>query len=397
MLSINNSSVVLNTVPDPPGPGTLAGGGVYQSGAGAVVAHNSLFGGNSAPVAADFAGSVNATNCFFQTAPTGVLSGSNSVIGKDPLLDPGGLKDHGGPTQTVALQSGSPAIGTADPSIGLVTDQRGYVLPAGSPLDIGSFQTSAIPDTTPPTATLALPAPGVTSGNATSLNPFTFTITFTDNQDIARASLAGSVVTLQPPDAAAPLITTVVSITPGGPADAAGDAPSEIVTYRFAPPGASWDAAPVGTYTILLQGAPVTDLASNSVATGSIGTFINAISSPSPTPSPTPASPHATSVVKRVHTKKGLTSVTVAFDAPLDPASANVTAHYRLLAGVKKRGKTVYKKVLVVRSATYDPVGHTVTLGLAKPFKGTVQVTVHGGIQGANGASTSGDFMAVVH
>ena len=141
----------------------------------------------------------------------------------------------------------------------------------------------------------------------------------------------------------------------------------------------------------------MTDLAGNPVAAGSIGTFFNSISSSSPSPTPTPSSPHATSVINLVHTKKGLKSVTVAFDSPLVSASANIRSHYRVLAGVKKRGKTVYKKVLVVRSATYDPVSHTVTLGLAKPFKGTVQVTVLEGIQGADGVSTSGDFMAVVH
>ena len=31
-------------------------------------------------------------------------------VGVDPRLDPAGLQDHGGPTQTIALLPGSPAI-----------------------------------------------------------------------------------------------------------------------------------------------------------------------------------------------------------------------------------------------------------------------------------------------
>jgi hypothetical protein len=37
-----------------------------------------------------------------------------------------------------------------------------------------------------------------------------------------------------------------------------------------------------------------------------------------------------------------------------------------------------------------------VTITLAKPYKGAMQVTVHGGIVVANGTSSSGDFTAVV-
>jgi len=37
-----------------------------------------------------------------------------------------------------------------------------------------------------------------------------------------------------------------------------------------------------------------------------------------------------------------------------------------------------------------------VTINLAKPYKGVVQVTVHGGIVAADGASSLGDFTAIV-
>jgi CSLREA domain-containing protein len=69
---------------------------------------------------------------------------------KDPVLGP--LKDNGGPTQTHALLSGSPAIDKGDSS-GSSTDQRGFPRPADLPgitnatggdgSDIGAFEVSA--------------------------------------------------------------------------------------------------------------------------------------------------------------------------------------------------------------------------------------------------------------
>ena len=64
-------------------------------------------------------------------------SGSNNLIGGHPLLAP--LGDYGGPTLTMALLPGSPAIngGTAEAGIP-TTDQRG--LPRSGHVDIGAFQ-----------------------------------------------------------------------------------------------------------------------------------------------------------------------------------------------------------------------------------------------------------------
>src|SRR5205085_9066003 len=71
----------------------------------------------------------------------------------NPKLDVKGLRDNGGPTQTVALQSGSPAIDKGT-SIGLTgtltTDQRGFARTVdntsitnatrGDGTDIGAFE-----------------------------------------------------------------------------------------------------------------------------------------------------------------------------------------------------------------------------------------------------------------
>jgi hypothetical protein len=56
-------------------------------------------------------------------------------------LDPSGLQNHGGPTETIALEPGSDAIGAVkNASFCSTTDQRGVARP--TPCDIGAYQTS---------------------------------------------------------------------------------------------------------------------------------------------------------------------------------------------------------------------------------------------------------------
>lgn len=65
--------------------------------------------------------------------PAGNPNGNNDIVGtsaspRDPMLDPNGLQNNGGPTMTIALLAGSAAIdkGTSNASTGpLTTDQRG--------------------------------------------------------------------------------------------------------------------------------------------------------------------------------------------------------------------------------------------------------------------------------
>jgi hypothetical protein len=56
----------------------------------------------------------------------------------DPLLGP--LQDNGGPSQTMALLEGSPAIGAGDPQGTPAVDQRGVA--RGSPPSIGAYEFS---------------------------------------------------------------------------------------------------------------------------------------------------------------------------------------------------------------------------------------------------------------
>ena len=70
----------------------------------------------------------------------GLTNGQNGNIVLTTLagLNLAPLGDYGGPTQTVALLPGSPALGTGMASSGVTGDQRGE--PLASPPDIGAFQ-----------------------------------------------------------------------------------------------------------------------------------------------------------------------------------------------------------------------------------------------------------------
>jgi hypothetical protein len=83
----------------------------------------------------------------------GSLPGTSEIIG-DPDLGP--LQNNGGPTSTMALNAGSPAISTT-PLTPFNLDQRGYIRTNN---DIGAF---AFGGTAP-----VLSAPAFTSANATN-------------------------------------------------------------------------------------------------------------------------------------------------------------------------------------------------------------------------------------
>jgi hypothetical protein len=82
----------------------------------------------------------NGAGCYIANGGNGNLVGGkgNPVI--NPLLGP--LQNNGGPTMTMVLLAGSPAIGQANSALAPTTDQRGVTrldLP-GELTDIGAFE-----------------------------------------------------------------------------------------------------------------------------------------------------------------------------------------------------------------------------------------------------------------
>jgi Dockerin type I domain len=113
-----------------------------------IVALNTQGPGSGAP-ASDIDGSVSgAYNLIGTGGSGGLVNGTNgNLVGvANPGLGP--LANYGGPTQTIALLPGSPAIAAGsvalaiNPSTGkpLTTDQRGFPRIVGGRVDIGAFE-----------------------------------------------------------------------------------------------------------------------------------------------------------------------------------------------------------------------------------------------------------------
>jgi predicted outer membrane repeat protein len=94
------------------------------------------------------------------------------LIDADPLLDPAGLRNDGGLTETIALLAGSPAINAGSSASCPGTDQRGISRPQGNACDIGAYEFV-------PSTTISV----VSSANASNYGtPVTFTATVADSE-----------------------------------------------------------------------------------------------------------------------------------------------------------------------------------------------------------------------
>jgi hypothetical protein len=124
------------------------GGGIANF--GTLNLTNTIVAGNSAPTGPDIAGPVSTADHNLigdGTGSSGISNGTNgNQVGGNgsPVIDPrlGPLANNGGPTQTLALLSGSPALGKADNAAAPHRDQRGHVRldEGGETTDIGAFE-----------------------------------------------------------------------------------------------------------------------------------------------------------------------------------------------------------------------------------------------------------------
>ncbi len=173
--TIVNSTIVDNST-------TNFGGGLWGYSSGSITVTNSIVANNSSSNIA------SGDNVYGLVTDNG-----HNDIGTDALL--GSLADNGGPTQTIALLSGSTAINAGDDTVcnaspvnGL--DQRGYVRPSGSHCDIGAFESGAIANEPPveaPDQATVIVNEGQTASN-------TGTVTDANGDTVSLSASVGSVV-----------------------------------------------------------------------------------------------------------------------------------------------------------------------------------------------------------
>jgi hypothetical protein len=130
------------------------GGGIRNS--GTLSADNTILAGNSATSGLDLDGDLGSQGYnLIGNTQGGSGFAASDLLDVDPRLGP--LQDNGGPTRTMAVLAGSPALNAGDPAQLGVPDQRGVV--RSSAVNIGAYQASASAFvlTTPATATAGVP------------------------------------------------------------------------------------------------------------------------------------------------------------------------------------------------------------------------------------------------
>ena len=154
MLTVTNSTISGNAAP---GQYYGDGGGIYNNATldATLTVNNSIIAGNTAESSPDIYGAVASGSTYNLIGDgTGMTGISNAASGNqvgsssnpiNPLLAP--LGSYGGPTQTMALLPGSPAIDAGSNSLAvdangnsLTTDQRGESRIFNGTVDIGAFE-----------------------------------------------------------------------------------------------------------------------------------------------------------------------------------------------------------------------------------------------------------------
>lgn len=175
--------------------------------------------------------------------------------------------------------------------------------------------------------------------------------------------------------------------------------PSQIATYPGQSGSPLW-ADSTGVVSGIVVGCGNVDYATRITAAIYEDLLIwRAADTPPPTTTPTAVPPGVTSIGPTWRTARGLTSIGVAFDAPLNPASASDPARYSVLSlGTERVGRrevTVHR-ALRIQSVTYDAGAHTVRIYLARPHEGPVEVVVGPGMVGADGAISTQSYWRII-
>ena len=236
-------------MPNLDGSGGGLGGGIYNSGTLTVI--NSTFSGNSAATSGGGiynTGTLNYSNTIIANSTGGdctlnagsigtntnnlVEDGSCSAsLSGDPSL--GALADYGGPTQTMALQSGSLAIDAGDDATCAAApvnnlDQRGVTRPldgnsdSTATCDVGAYE--APPTNTPTNTPTRTPTNTPVPGTPTNTPTITPTSTPTNTPVPVTPTHTPTITPTHTP--APPTLTHTATNTPGGVSSTGFLAPS---------------------------------------------------------------------------------------------------------------------------------------------------------------------------
>ncbi len=257
---VQNCTIASNT------SGSGNGGGIGVFGASTLVTLSStVVAFNTGAAAPDVFGPLAADTSLIRDTNGATITdnGGNLLPNTDPLFVGGAtptLADNGGPTQTIALQAGSPLLNVGSNPANLLTDQRGpgFARTSGAGTDIGAFELLPV----------GIPTAGGTFSNLTTAAPtYTFQVTYTDDTAIDVSTIGANDIRVTGPngyDQAATFVT-IDNPTNGTPRTA---------TYSITGPGgAAFAPAANGTYTVLMQPNAVADTSANFVTAGSLGSF----------------------------------------------------------------------------------------------------------------------------
>ena len=140
---ISNSTLSKNAalIHTPYGSAGTYGGGIYNNASASAKFQNSILANNTS--GGNCTGTLNSLGYNMSSDSTCHLNGPGDQKSINPML--GALQNNGGPTNTMALPTGSPALNAGNPSgctdgSGhlLKTDQRGVTRP--TPCDMGAYE-----------------------------------------------------------------------------------------------------------------------------------------------------------------------------------------------------------------------------------------------------------------
>jgi hypothetical protein len=208
-VSLTNDTLASNTAS---GPAEAIGGNLNAS--VGVQSENTIFSEGVATAGQENCSSPGTSlgHNLEDTTPSqcGLSTALGDRIGINPLLGP--LQSNGGPTQTMALLIGSPAIDAGESSGCPVTDQRGLGRPQGAACDIGAYEVAPGAVTTAPASAISTTS-ATLGGSATNPDLVAGTVFFQYGPTTSYGlSTAGQPVA--PGTFAGPFAASIAGLTP---------------------------------------------------------------------------------------------------------------------------------------------------------------------------------------